>query len=202
MERPYPGYDVLDKWRSESFDDTTRHVLGERLATVPGRRFFIEQEWQLLEAVVARVLPQPGRTEPVPVTPWIDAQLHDGVREGFRYANMPAQEDAWRRGLAAIDAEARHRHDRGFAELDGLAADALLDALAEGEANAALWQGMDAQCFFIAVLVKTVVGFYYSHPAAWSEIGFGGPASPRGYVRLGFDQRDPWEAKEAPWSRR
>jgi hypothetical protein len=38
---------------------------------------------------------------------------------------------------------------------------------------------------------------YYSHPTAWSEIGFGGPASPRGYVRMGFNRRDPWEAAEA-----
>ncbi|MGH6677602.1 MAG: gluconate 2-dehydrogenase subunit 3 family protein, partial [Bradyrhizobium sp.] len=36
----------------------------------------------------------------------------------------------------------------------------------------------------------------YAHPAAWSEIGFGGPASPRGYVRLGANRRDEWEAAE------
>jgi hypothetical protein len=59
-----------------------------------------------------------------------------------------------------------------------------------------MWPGLDPQRFFIGVLAKTIAGIYYSHPAAWSEIGFGGPASPRGYVRLGFDQRDPWEAKE------
>jgi len=35
------------------------------------------------------------------------------------------------------------------------------------------------------------------HPASWNEIGFGGPASPRGYVRMNFDRRDPWEAAEA-----
>ena len=34
-------------------------------------------------------------------------------------------------------------------------------------------------------------------PTAWNEIGFGGPASPRGYVRMDFDRRDPWEAAEA-----
>ena len=34
-------------------------------------------------------------------------------------------------------------------------------------------------------------------PDVWNEIGFGGPASPRGYVRMGFDKRDPWEAAEA-----
>jgi hypothetical protein len=37
---------------------------------------------------------------------------------------------------------------------------------------------------------------YYAHPTAWSEIGWGGPASPRGYVRLDFNERDPWEAAE------
>ena len=37
----------------------------------------------------------------------------------------------------------------------------------------------------------------YSHPKAWNEIGFGGPASPRGYVRLDGDRPDPWEAAEA-----
>ena len=28
-------------------------------------------------------------------------------------------------------------------------------------------------------------------------MGFGGPASPRGYVRMELDRRDPWEAAEA-----
>jgi len=39
---------------------------------------------------------------------------------------------------------------------------------------------------------------YCTQPAAWSEVGFRGPASPRGYVRHGFDERDPWEAKAEP----
>ena len=39
-------------------------------------------------------------------------------------------------------------------------------------------------------------------PTAWSEIGWGGPASPRGYVRMDFDERDPWEAAEAKDGRR
>jgi hypothetical protein len=42
-----------------------------------------------------------------------------------------------------------------------------------------------------------IVSAYYAHPTAWNEIGFGGPASPRGYVRMGLDRRDPWEAVEA-----
>jgi hypothetical protein len=194
---PYRDYDVLAKWNSESFDDPTRDVLRKRLYAVPARRFFTKDEWRILNALVARVLPQPDRSEPVPITPWIDAQLAEGRQEGFRYANMPRQAEAWRAGLANIDAEARQRYDRGFAALDPASADALLRALEQGGADPSLWHGIDGQCFFVTVLAKTVAAIYYAHPAAWSEIGFGGPASPRGYVRLGFDQRDRWEAKEA-----
>ena len=201
MESSYPGYDVLDKWNTESFDDKTRRVLRERLSNIPPRRFFSEREWQVCEACVARVLPQPEREEPIPITPWIDHQLHTNLQEGFRYAHMPQQRDAWRHGLAAIDAEARYRHDCGFPELGPEQADRLLADLEACRVNRDLWQALDPDWFFVTVLVKTIASYYYSHPAAWSEIGFGGPASPRGYVRLGVDGRDPWEAKEVTWKK-
>jgi hypothetical protein len=198
MDTPYPRYDVLAKWDSPSFDDKTRAVLSRRLARIPQRRFFSEREWLLLEAIVERLLPQPDRDEPIPVAPWIDDMLFNRRGEGFRHDNMPPMPQAWRLGLAAIDAEARsrHGHDHGFAELDAAARDAVLHALERDEADPALWNGVPAQRFFIDILLKTAAGVYYAHPAAWSEIGFGGPASPRGYVRLGFDERDGWEARE------
>jgi hypothetical protein len=59
------------------------------------------------------------------------------------------------------------------------------------------WAGLPAALFFSERLVADILAAYYAHPTAWSEIGFGGPASPRGYVRMGFDRRDPWEAVEA-----
>jgi hypothetical protein len=39
---------------------------------------------------------------------------------------------------------------------------------------------------------------FYSHPWAWNEIGFGGPAYPRGFMRLGgpggaIGVREPFE---------
>jgi hypothetical protein len=42
--------------------------------------------------------------------------------------------------------------------------------------------------------MRGVLGAFYSHPWAWNEIGFGGPAYPRGYARLGPGQREHWEA--------
>ena len=37
----------------------------------------------------------------------------------------------------------------------------------------------------------------YAHPAAWEEIGFPGPAYPRGYKNIGVDGREPFEVKDA-----
>src|SRR5690242_14441794 len=131
---PYPGYDVLDKWETPSFDATTREVVARRLHRIPERRFFTEAEWRLLEAVVARPLPQPDRENPIPITPWIDERLAEGGGEGYRHDNMPPMPEAWRQGLAAIDGEARRRHGRGFAELDSPEAqDGVLQAVQRGE---------------------------------------------------------------------
>ena len=43
-------------------------------------------------------------------------------------------------------------------------------------------------------MIHDIVTAYYAHPTAWNEIGWAGPASPRGYVRLDANKHDPWEA--------
>lgn len=193
---PYPDYDVLDKWNSPSWNDQTRAVVEQRLDAVPERRFLTEGQWSLLEAICARLLPQPERDEPVPIVPWIDQMLDEDRGPGFRYADMPPMRDAWRKGLEAIAAEALHRHGKSFEQLGPDQQDGLLADIQNDQVESGNWGGLPARRFFNHQLLKQVVAVYYAQPAAWNEIGFGGPASPRGYARLGFDQRDPWEARE------
>lgn len=192
---PYPGYDVLAKRDSPSWNDATRRVVERRLTDVPQRCFFSEEEWRLLEAICERLVPQPDRAEaPVPIVPWIDQRLAQNRGDGYRYASMPPQREAWRLGLQGIACEALHRHGTAFEALSPCARDALLAGVQRGEVHGPPWDRLPAQRFFTSLL-KTVVGTYYAHPAAWSEAGFGGPASPRGYVRLEAGRRDAWEAK-------
>src|SRR2546429_275462 len=51
------------------------------------------------------------------------------------------------------------------------------------------------------VVMRGVLACFYSHPWSWNEIGFGGPAYPRGYAAFGspdLDQEaEPWEGREA-----
>lgn len=195
---PFPGYDVLDKWDSPSWNDQTRDAVGKRLGEIPERRFLTEAQCSLMEAIAARLIPQPDRDEPVPIAPWIDEMLHENRGPGYRYADMPPLREAWQRGLDAIAAEARERHGKTFEALTPDEQDELLHDVQHNRVDSRQWGDLPAGGFFTHHLLKQVVGIYYAHPAAWSEIGFGGPASPRGYARLGFDERDPWEAKEVP----
>jgi hypothetical protein len=193
---PYVAYDVLAKWDTPSWDDQTREVLRKRLTDVPARRFFSETEWQTLAAVCGRLVPQPERSDPIPIVPWIDEKLHHNRRDGFRYDDMPPLREAWRLGLEGIEHESRHRFGADFRSLSEAGQDEVLRAIQAGDVAGEVWARLPAQRFFTTLLLKEVVGEYYAHPAAWSEVGFGGPASPRGYVRLGANQHDPWEAPE------
>jgi len=49
---------------------------------------------------------------------------------------------------------------------------------------------------FWTMLVTDVATVYYAHPWAWDEVGFGGPAYPRGYMRLEEGEPEPWEVEE------
>lgn len=197
LRQRFPGYDVLDKWDSPSWNEQTRRVVRERLENVPERRFFSEPEWATLDAICARLIPQTDRADaPVPIIPFIDKKMHNNEGDGYRFENMPPMREAWRRGIAAVDAESRARHGTGFADLPDNEKDATLRAIQHGDVRSDAWRDLPAKKFFETML-RQMANIYYAHPAAWNEIGFGGPASPRGYVRLGFDRRDPWEAIES-----
>lgn len=193
---PYLSYDVLDKWNSPSWNEQTRDVVRKRMKELPERRFLTIAQWSLLEAIVDRLIPQPDRSTPVPIVPWIDDMLHHNRGPGYRYADMPSLRDSWRQGLDAIAAEARSRHGREFEQLSPEEQELILCDVQQDRVDRRYWGELPAAGFFTHHLLKEVVSIYYSHPSAWSEIGYGGPASPRGYARLGFDERDPWEAEE------
>jgi hypothetical protein len=197
MAERYPGYDVLSKRNSPSWNARTREVIDARLSVRREPRFFTAAEWQTLSALCERILPQPKGRAPVPLPAYVDEKLHCGQQDGYRYASLPPQGEAWRRGLAALEAEAHSAHGAAFTALTPAQQDELLRRMQHGQLSGPLWQGMLCEQFFQHRVLPDITHAYYAHPIAWNEIGFGGPASPRGYVRMGLERRDPWEAPRA-----
>jgi hypothetical protein len=197
MTDRYPGYDVLSKRWTPSWNEKTREVIDKRLAVAREPRFFSADEWRTLSAVCDRIVPQPNDRPPVPLPSYVDLKMADKVLDGYRYAQLPPQDEAWRRGLAALDQEARDARGAPFHELMPEQQDDLVRRMQRGELASEAWGGMPCKMFFEHRVIPDITHAYYAHPVAWNEIGFGGPASPRGYVRMQLDRRDPWEAVEA-----
>ena len=197
MPDRYPGYDVLSKRHTPSWNEVTRRVIDDRLSLPREPNFFTEDEWLTLGAVCDRVVPQPKDRPPIPVAALVDHKMSMNKTDGYRHYQLPKMQEAWRQGLHALDQAARARHGGRFHLLSAAEQNELLKKMQQGELEGPAWRGMPSKVFFADRMAHDIVAAYYSHPISWNEIGFGGPASPRGYVRMGFNKRDPWEAAEA-----
>jgi len=198
----YPGYDVLAKRNTPSWNDATRTAVDRRLAVTREPRFFDKNEFATLEAICDCIMPQhpvegSAAQGPVPLAAYVDEGLFLGLGPGYRNAQLPPAPEAWRRGLAALDAECVRAWGEPFLRLAGDRRRVMLERMQNGALDGSEWGDMPPKLFFKQHVVTDIVTAFFSHPTAWSRIGYGGPASPRGYVRMGFDERDPWEASKA-----
>lgn len=193
----YPGFSTLSQ--RNYWDEATRRVVLDRVERVPPLRFFTPAEAALLAAVCDRLLPQDDRdlAHRIPLVNAIDDRLYHGRIDGYRYDDMPPDQEAHRLGLQGIDAVARHLHGRPFQALGPRQQDEVLRTIHRGQppAGEEVWRRLPPDRYWL-LLLGDVVEAYYAHPYAWDEIGFGGPAYPRGYMRLEGGKPEPWEVEE------
>ncbi len=190
----FPGFRVLGQ--SEHWDPVTTGVVLDRIGMAPDIRFFTPAEQAVATALCDQLLHQTGEDPlaTVPVVNLIDARLSEQQTDGWHYQEMPEDGRAWRDTLAALDADAREHYDADFALCSGEQQQHLVQAvqdLGTGE-----WHGLSAKHVW-SLWTRYACTALYSHPSAWDEIGFPGPAYPRGYKNAGVDKREPFEVADA-----
>ena len=193
MHGRYPDYDVLTQ--ASDWDELTREMMERRAAETPPVRFFTPPEVRCLRAFLDVVLAQDAEPR-IPVLEMVDQKLHLGRLDGFRFDGMPKDPETWRQAATRLDKEARGRGaSSGFADLALERQQALVGDWAEGKLD---WGELDAATAW-SVVMRATLSEFYSHPWAFNEIGFGGPAYPRGSMRLqvGARGREPYERPEA-----
>jgi hypothetical protein len=185
----FPGYDVLSQ--ATNWDDTTSGLVLARLDPPGPLRFFTPAEATTAAALFDQLLHQ--RQEPrVPVLSMVDARLADGQTDGWRYDDMPEDAQAFRTSLAGLDADAEAAGSEGFSDLPWETQADVVDAVQSADGT---WRELPAARVW-SLWTRYACTAFYSHPWAWSEIGFGGPAYPRGYGNLGMDRREHWEVRD------
>lgn len=197
----YPGFSTLGQ--ENYWDKATRDVVTHRVEKIPERKHFSETEWAFWTAVFDHLIPQTDRTadRQIPIVAQVDHRLHTNQIAGYRYATMPSNREAYKLGMEAIEAEAKHRYGGEFRVLPYKHADLVLAAIHDGKPEAAkeIWKRMSVHRFWQHIM-NDAIESYYAHPWAWDEMGFGGPAYPRAYTRLEGGEPEPWEVAEQRYS--
>lgn len=186
----YPGFDVLAE--VDAWDDVTAGMVLERLSHPTGLAFFTPREVAVAAPLLDLLLAQDGEPR-VPVLEMVDQRLGLAETDGWHYDTMPEDGESWRASMAALDEDARARFGAGFAELDRGRQAVLVQAVQDADGA---WHGFEPWQIW-SLWTRYACSAFYSHPWAWNEIGFPGPAYPRGYNALGVDARDRWEMDDS-----
>lgn len=191
----FPGFDVLGQ--SSHWDPVTTGVVLERVGMAPDIRFFTPSEQGVATALCDALLGQDDPTNQesrVPIVNLIDARLAEQQTDGWHYHDMPADGQAWRDTLAALDTEANEKFGTGFATCQGRHRASLIQSVQDLGTDQ--WHGLNAKHVW-SLWTRYACTAFYSHPSAWNEIGFSGPAYPRGYKNAGVDKLEPFEVHDA-----
>lgn len=188
----FPGFDVLDQ--AHRWDDVTAGVVLARLTLPKMLSFFTPHEVGVAEPMLNLLMDQDSEPR-VPVLALIDGRLSIGETDGWHYDDLPEDGQAWRDTLARLDEDARARHGAGYAELSTAEQARLLQDVADLAASGGSWHGVTAKHVW-SLWTRYACTAFYSHPWAWNEIGFPGPAYPRGYLNAGINARERWEVAD------
>jgi hypothetical protein len=187
----FPGSDAAAQ--APRWDPVTAGVVLSRLGRPSDIRFFTPAQEAVAAALCDQLLGQGGESL-VPLVAMIDARLAEQQTDGWRYADLPEDGQAWRDTLGYLDADARGKFGCGFA---GCAAGEQEDIIqAVQDLGPGDWHGLPASRVW-SLWTRYACTAFYSHPSAWDEIGFPGPAYPRGYKNASVGKREPFEVADA-----
>jgi hypothetical protein len=176
--------------QARHWDEVTGGVVLARLGTSPDFSFFSPKEQGIAGALFDLLLGQHEGPK-VPVLSMVDRRLALDETDGWMYADMPEDKIAWRLTLEALDGDAVDLFAASFPELSQDSQIYLVQRVQDAER----WHEWEAAHVW-SLWTRYACAAFYSHPWAWNEIGFGGPAYPRGYQALGIDKREHWEVAD------
>ena len=193
MTGRFPGFDIGDQ--APHWDQVTRDLIEARVRTSPPAvTFFSGTERGCAHVLLNDLTGQDRDDAQVPVTQMVEARLAAGETDGWRYDDMPEDGQAWRDTLGYLDADARARCGTSFAQAAVQDRHRLIQAVRDRSGQD--WHGLPATHVW-SLWTRYACTALYAHPDAWAEMGFPGPAYPRGYKNIGVDKLEPYEVRDA-----
>lgn len=192
----YPNFDVMEE--QEHWDPHTRKIVNKRLNSPSfyPYQFFTEEEANTLRMLCTSLLHDSRAAIISYVIHQLDTTLHAGIGESQRKVGIPKKPQLIRDGLALFMENCMQQEGMPFDQLEEKKQMEVIDDWMQGKPSLKTNKKNVPIKDFMQLVFADVITAYYSHPSVWSEIGYAGPAYPRGYVRSELGVTDPWEARK------
>lgn len=180
------------------WDPHTRQIIEKRVETKSyfPLKYLTEEESRILFELCTVLLDDVR----IPIISFVvhhfDTTLTASIGESQRKMGIPKQSVLIREGLALLDQTCIKLYNKPFKDLPEKTKKEVVNNLTQGNLPLQSEQITIPEMDFIQKISSEAVSAYYSHPTIWSEIGYAGPAYPRGYVRTELGLTDPWEARK------
>ncbi|KQN28839.1 alpha/beta fold hydrolase [Sphingomonas sp. Leaf38] len=174
----------------------TRRVMLERLRPPRDAAPWSDAHHATLAALIAQILPDCGADHRLAQR--VAAGVAQGDGDGWRFADLPADNDAWIRGLATL-----RRMTGGVAAQDTHVSAGLLETVAKGEAGIAddeAYLSPEQMKLWFEDVRAEVVRVWMSLPTTMAAIGYDGFAvggdahRKQGYTRTAADDVESWQS--------
>lgn len=157
-------------------------------------RFLSSEHYTLLEEIVCAVLPQSATGTHVDIADAIDRRLESGTNNGWRYAVLPPDPEAYRQGLTVFHHMLQQTPMKTFAAMPTPAKEGYLRCVSNGDVDGpadfplALW---------LKVVKAEIIRTWVAHPdgmRAMEYFGFAdGATGNEGWVSIGPNTAAPFE---------
>lgn len=195
-EEHYPDFNVMNE--EEHWDPHTQKIVGKRIETQSFYpfKYLTKQESNTLAGLCSILVDDERHPVIAFVVHHFDSMLKSNIGESQRKIGIPQQSFLIRDGLALLNQVCIQLYGSSFDALKKETKKEIVNDWMQGNPILQSEQNSIPVKKFMKKISSEATAAYYSHPTIWSEIGYAGPAYPRGYVRTEKGLTDPWEAKK------
>lgn len=187
----YPTYDVYSE--KNEWDTGTQEVLHKRVHPVEGSMLTADMK-RTLQAIAKSLFPSHIGEQTLSISMNLDQRLTNKKLKAFPKGAAHSKEQIILQGLTFAEHESILEDKKPFFQLSDDEKHEKLHRWRVNKGNNEVWTPIKSSLFYTTITAE-LLKLIYSDPSVWSNIGFGGPAYPRGYYAFGPKQFDNWEAK-------
>ncbi|QHE51228.1 gluconate 2-dehydrogenase subunit 3 family protein [Pontibacillus sp. HMF3514] len=187
----YPTYDVMSE--KGEWDPITQQVIQNRTHPTEGNVLTPEMK-RTLQAYSKTLFPSHVGEQTLSISLILDHRLTENKLKSYPKNSLLSKEEIILYGLAHAEEECVLTDQKPFFQMSD---DERLKKIISWKhqlGEESVWKNVSCDLFY-TTLTSELLKLIYSDPSVWSNIGYGGPAYPRGYYAYGPKQFDSWEAK-------